>query len=178
MKNSFNFDLEINHSRSLMRRRRKKSSLLLLLIILLGLAIYLALPQVIKSAPLAEPESPVREQIIKKLSLPNLATIRATQNHAELKQEVQNLLNQKYIDPLTKYIEKYRFDDFKSRYVSTLKTEREQRCVAIEKRYQKMKKDSTTLAQLKSGYNYSCPQVVANFAESLTQARERKSQNR
>jgi hypothetical protein len=85
----------------------------------------------------------------------------------QLESEIETLFDQKYIDPLTDYIETYREDETRGPYIQQVLIEREARCAAIEQRYQHKKKDKATLAKLENGYSYSCPQVVAQFAMQL-----------
>jgi hypothetical protein len=85
----------------------------------------------------------------------------------QLELEIDMLFNQEYIDPLTDYIETYRKDETRSAYVQQVLMEREARCATVEQRYQHKKQDKATLAKLESGYNYSCPQVVAQFATQV-----------
>ena len=82
--------------------------------------------------------------------------------------ELQSLLDQAFIDPFTQYILQYQEDKDRSWYVQQAKTEREKRCANIERRFQRRPKNCATLAWLKRGYNYSCPQVVVKFGEKIS----------
>ncbi|OQW95307.1 MAG: hypothetical protein BWK79_02905 [Beggiatoa sp. IS2] len=88
----------------------------------------------------------------------------ATQLNESRRLEVQALLHQKYIDPLTKYVEIYQNDKSRFDHVQTVRIERDKRCLQIAKRYAVMEKTAINLAQLREGYNYSCPRVVSDFA--------------
>ncbi len=86
------------------------------------------------------------------------------QQNGSSEQEIRALLKQPYIDPLTNYIHKYHNVSSKAGQVKKAKAERDKRCRKVADKAQKKKKNYNTLANLKKGYNYSCPQVVANFA--------------
>ena len=99
-----------------------------------------------------------------------LTVVDKTQQNQELQkweQELQKLLAQSYIDPLTAYIDKYQGDKKRSPYVKRARTERKRRCENIEQSFQQKPKNYWTLAKLTKGYNYSCPKVVNRFAQSL-----------
>jgi TPR repeat protein len=81
--------------------------------------------------------------------------------------EVQKLLRQKQIDPLTKYIEIHQNNKNQFDNVQMVRIERDKRCAQIAKRYQKMEKTAENLNQLREGYNYSCPRVVSDFAATV-----------
>ncbi|MCP4702471.1 MAG: hypothetical protein GY862_37270 [Gammaproteobacteria bacterium] len=85
----------------------------------------------------------------------------------QAKQEMEELFSQALIDPLTKYIEKYRDDKYS--YVEEVLAEREKRCEQIELRYQKREKTRANLIKLTGGYDYSCPQVVERFTKAMAQ---------
>ena len=80
---------------------------------------------------------------------------------------LQRLFEQSYIDPLTRYIHKHKQDKAREPYVLRVENERQKRCASIEKKVRLWQKNRTNLAKLKSGYNYSCPNVVSKFARSL-----------
>ncbi len=166
MKSSCHFSLERNRSYYITTRRKNSRGVLFLLILSLALLVYFAIPKVINSAPIAEFE-PTQEQIIKVLPLPQLAKIKMAQHQTESEQEIQHLLNQPYLDPLTKYIEKHRLNKAKAPYVKKIKAERDRRCNDIDQRYRNMKKSYATFMKLKKGYGYSCPLVISGFADRL-----------
>jgi hypothetical protein len=89
------------------------------------------------------------------------------QENTQFEQEVHYLFDQKYIDPLTDYVEKYQTDNHRTEQVQRVLEERDKRCAEIEQRYQHQKKDTLTLAKLKKGYAHSCPQAIATFVETL-----------
>jgi hypothetical protein len=165
-----NLNLELDNSRA--RTRRKfKYILMFLFIALLAAAIYFTVPQLLhfqmSTAEIDGEEIDGEEKIIKSLPLPNLEAIRTAQYHAQLEQEMKNVLENKHIDPLTTYIEKNRLNEVKAPYVERVKIERDRRCQEVEDRYQRLKKDYTTFIKLKTQYNYSCPQVINNFLELM-----------
>ncbi len=82
--------------------------------------------------------------------------------------ELQSLLDQAFIDPFTQYILQYQEDKNRAWFVQQAKTEREKRCANIEQNFQRRPKNCATLAWLKRGYNYSCPQVVVKFVENIS----------
>lgn len=149
-----------------MTRRKNNSQLIFLVIILLILISYIAIPQVINSAPITDLE--VEEQITKVIPLPDLNKIKIAQQQAESEQEVAHLLHQEYLDPLAKYLETNHFNEAKAPYVNKVSQELEQRCSEIEKRYQTMKKDQVSLKSLRKGYGYACPIIIDRLAKKLT----------
>ncbi len=88
--------------------------------------------------------------------------------HTFFQRELQTLLDQSFIDPLTHYILQYQGDKDRAWYVQLAKTERENRCAKIEQNFQRRPKNGKYLAWLKRGYNFSCPQVVVKFAENIS----------
>ena len=82
--------------------------------------------------------------------------------------ELQSLLDQAFIDPFSQYILQYQGDKNRAWFVQQAKTEREKRCANIEQNFQRRPKNCATLAWLKRGYNYSCPQVVVKFVENIS----------
>jgi hypothetical protein len=89
------------------------------------------------------------------------------QEHQKWEQELQKLFAQSYIDPFTNYIIKYQWDKKRASYVERARMERQRRCENIEKIFQKKPQNYKTLVQLTKGYNYSCPEVVTQFAQIL-----------
>jgi len=86
---------------------------------------------------------------------------------AEEEAAVQALYEQKYIDPLTDYINKNKRDEAKQVYVEQVQVERERRCMDIQARYDERPKTMHNLQRLRSGYNYSCPAIVTAFAKQV-----------
>jgi len=167
-----NLNLDTNSSRA--RTRQKfKYFVMFLVIVVLGTAIYFALPQLLHFLQTGVgmerdgTEIDGEEKIIKPIPLPDLEALRIAQYHAQLEQEVNHVLKNKHIDPLTAYIETNRLNEAKSFYVQKVKVERDRRCQEVANRYQRLKKDYATFIKLKSQYNYSCPQVVNHFLELM-----------
>lgn len=81
--------------------------------------------------------------------------------------EVNALLAQKYIDPLSDYIDKHAQDPAMLDYVQKISAERQRRCADVALLYQKREKDEATLAKLQTGYQRSCPTVVSDFEKQV-----------
>jgi hypothetical protein len=161
MKNSCYFDSPS------MTKRRNSTRLVFLLIILLILISYIAIPQVINSAPIAAVENSTT-QVVKVIPLPDLNKIKMAQQQVESEQEVAHLLHQQHLDPLAKYVEINHLNEAKAPYVEKVKLELAQRCSEVENHYQSMKTDRVTLKNLKPGYGYACPAVVERLTKTLT----------
>ena len=161
MKNSFYFNSPS------MTKSRNSTRLVFLLILLLILISYIAIPQVINSAPIAAVENSTT-QVVKVIPLPDLNKIKMAQQQVESEQEVAHLLHQQYLDPLAKYIDINRLNEAKTSYVEKVKMELTQRCNEVENRYQSMKIDRVTLRNLKQGYGYACPAVVERLTKTLS----------
>ncbi|MBV1786864.1 sel1 repeat family protein [Marinobacterium sp. D7] len=86
--------------------------------------------------------------------------------------EVKQLFDQPYIDPLTRYLERYRNDESRAAHLQRVLDERNQRCRQIADKYANRPLNVKTLEQYRSGYSYSCPQQVEAFAGRLQQATE------
>lgn len=80
--------------------------------------------------------------------------------------ETQRLLDQPRIDPLTRFLEQHAQDAATSAYQQVAR-ERDSRCRAIGTRYAAEPPTSETLARLRAGYQYSCPEQVATFAQRV-----------
>ncbi len=81
--------------------------------------------------------------------------------------DVQRLLAQKNIDPITRYIEAHSSDTDHPQVIKQLRDEREKRCRQIAKVYAEREKNMNNLNRLQQAYQYSCPQLVANFARTV-----------
>lgn len=165
IKSSFNFQLD--SSNSLLNRRRKKRQILLFFILLLGMFGYLAVSQGHQQLTLTLPVPIEQEAMFKSIELPDLGSSQLLQIHSALEQEVQHLLQQEFIDPLTKYIEENRWNEVRAEHVATIRAERDRRCAKVAEFYQTQKPTPLIVKQLKKGYQYSCPEVVAQFAQNL-----------
>ncbi|EIJ41942.1 hypothetical protein BegalDRAFT_1039 [Beggiatoa alba B18LD] len=82
-------------------------------------------------------------------------------------QTVQALFKRNDIDALTRYLENNINNQDKYAYVQRVWTERDIRCKKIAQEYSNSPKNETVLEQLSRRYQYSCPQVVADF-EAMT----------
>ncbi len=161
MKNSFYFNSPS------MTKSRNSTRLVFLLVLLLMLISYIAIPQVINSAPIAAVENSTT-QVFKVIPLPDLNKIKMAQQQVESEQEVAHLLHQQQLDPLAKYIDINHLNEAKTPYVEKVKMELTQRCSEVENRYQSMKTDRVTLRNLKQGYGYACPAVVERLTKTLS----------
>ncbi|ALG67080.1 hypothetical protein [Beggiatoa leptomitoformis] len=79
-------------------------------------------------------------------------------------QTIQALFRQNDIDALTRYLERNVNNSDKYAYVQRVWTERDTRCKKIAQTYTNSPKNETILNSLENRYQYSCPQVVADFA--------------
>ncbi len=99
-----------------------------------------------------------------------------TAGNPALEQEVNALFQQKYIDPLTRFLETHAENNSTRPYLEAVRRERERRCEEIADRFATKEKNSDTLARLKGGYHYSCPGVVAEFAKEVGREAESESE--
>ncbi len=83
--------------------------------------------------------------------------------------ELQALLAQPWIDPLTDYIKQHQGDAARTSVLARLLTERERRCNQVDQRYAQGDKTADALTRYRAGYGYSCPQQVQAFAEQVEQ---------
>ncbi|MGI3131142.1 tetratricopeptide repeat protein [Halopseudomonas pachastrellae] len=84
--------------------------------------------------------------------------------------EVESLFAQQYIDPLTRYINAHADDPAYADYLPLVREERVSRCQAIDDRYRREQPTRSNLQRLRAGYQFSCPQVVSDFASRLPAA--------
>lgn len=84
--------------------------------------------------------------------------------------EVDKLLAQPYIDPLTDFITAHATDPEQGEAVARLKAERLKRCDEVAKRYETRDTTRIWLNRLRQGYGYSCPDVVEAFATQVEAA--------
>ncbi len=90
--------------------------------------------------------------------------------------EVEALFEQKFIDPLTQYIEKYADDDSKRKHLALIQEERDKRCEKIADWYAKKEPTEENLLRLKGGYAYSCMPLVVAFTERVSSAASEATQ--
>jgi hypothetical protein len=81
--------------------------------------------------------------------------------------EVQALFDQPYIDPLTRYFQKYRGSSVRASQIAQIREERDRRCEAVAERYASGPLTQQALASYKAGYAFSCPKDVAAYADRL-----------
>lgn len=81
--------------------------------------------------------------------------------------EVRRLFAQKYIDPLTRYIQANQDNPHKSAQLRRVQAEREQRCQAIAARFAQRAATQANLQKFQAGYEFSCAAEVAAFAERV-----------
>lgn len=82
----------------------------------------------------------------------------------ELKDDIERLLDQPLIDPLTRFLEQHASSHANTPYYQRIARERDSRCRAIGTRYARQAPTEETLRSLRSGYEYSCPAQVEAFA--------------
>lgn len=83
---------------------------------------------------------------------------------AELKDDVERLLDQPLIDPLTRFLEQHAASHADTTQYQRIARERDSRCRAIGTRYARQAPTEDALRSLRSGYAYSCPAQVDAFA--------------
>lgn len=84
--------------------------------------------------------------------------------------EIQALLQQPYIDPLTDYLRENRKDPVHQAYLARIAKLRDQRCGTVAARFEKRDLSVEVLTRFRSGYQYSCPDQVDAFAARLNAA--------
>ncbi|MFA5677929.1 MAG: tetratricopeptide repeat protein [Pseudomonas sp.] len=85
----------------------------------------------------------------------------------ELGQEVERLLDQPLIDPLTRFLHQHAAEDAGNPQYQRIARERDSRCRAIGTRYDRQAPTRENLNALRSGYAYSCPDQVDAFARRV-----------
>lgn len=85
-----------------------------------------------------------------------------------IEREVKELFDQPYIDPLTRYLERYSANRARADFIDQITEERDRRCADIAARYEEQPRNLETLERYRRGYDYSCPEDVAAF-EALVQ---------
>ena len=82
--------------------------------------------------------------------------------------EVDALFAQPYIDPLTRYLERYQDESAAARHLDRVAAERDRRCQVIADSYQQRAATRENLERYRRGYLYSCPDDVSAFARRLS----------
>ncbi len=85
----------------------------------------------------------------------------------KIQHEVKMLLKQSYIDPITRFVFVHEQDKAYQAVLKTLKAAQAKRCDQVAKRYEKLPKKQIQLDKLSQGYQFSCPDVVFNFAQAV-----------
>ncbi|MDP2195001.1 MAG: tetratricopeptide repeat protein [Rhodocyclaceae bacterium] len=91
-------------------------------------------------------------------------TAQGRQDQQRFQAEVDALMGQPLIDPLTRYLEEHSGDEARVDYLAKLASERDSRCQAIAKRYAGEAANQQNLQKMQRGYLYSCPGEVKAFA--------------
>ncbi|WP_409523889.1 tetratricopeptide repeat protein [Nitrincola sp. MINF-07-Sa-05] len=86
-----------------------------------------------------------------------------------VEQEVRALFEQPFIDPLTRYLERYSTDRARAGFIRQISAERDKRCAVIAARYEEQPRTLESLERYRRGYDYSCSEDVEAFA-ALVQA--------
>lgn len=109
---------------------------------------------------------------------PEPAPAPATQN--DFSSELDPLFEQPYIDPLTRYLNRYDDDDPRSDVLTKVRRERDKRCSVIADQYSAKPLSQEALNLYRVGYLFSCPQDVDAYAQRLDkfQVEERKKEMR
>lgn len=93
-----------------------------------------------------------------------------SQADSPLHQEVELLLDQPLIDPLTQFLERHASLPARDPDYQRILRERDSRCRAIGTRYARRAPSIDNLRTLRSGYQYSCPEQVAAFARQVPES--------
>ncbi|WP_299236262.1 hypothetical protein [uncultured Halomonas sp.] len=93
---------------------------------------------------------------------------------SELLEERQALLDEPYIDPLTRYLETHAEDPRYAEVLTELSRERDRRCAAIADKYAERPASRENLALYRRGYLYSCPAEVNAFYARVRQEEARR----
>ena len=95
------------------------------------------------------------------------------QPDSALHQEAERLLDQPLIDPLTRFLERHASQHADNADYQRIARERDSRCRAIGTRYSQRAPSAQNLRTLRSGYQLSCPEQVAAFAQQVPQSPQR-----
>lgn len=90
-------------------------------------------------------------------------------------QELADLFDQPYIDPLSEYLQRHRGDAERAGELSQVRKERQRRCQAVAERYVSEPLSETALDRYRAGYGFSCPQQVAAYEQALGEKQEQKN---
>ncbi|SDR97312.1 hypothetical protein SAMN05216198_0886 [Halopseudomonas litoralis] len=84
-----------------------------------------------------------------------------------LHEQVEHLLDQPRIDPMTRFLEQHATQHADSRSYQRIARERDSRCRAIGTRYARRQPTPSNLKLLRKGYQYSCPGQVEAFSQRV-----------
>ena len=87
----------------------------------------------------------------------------------QIQNEVTELLTQAYIDPITRFIFLHEQDKTYQTALKRLEQEKIKRCQQVAVRYKTSKKTQKQLDKLSKGYQFSCPDLVFDFAKVVAQ---------
>lgn len=81
--------------------------------------------------------------------------------------ELDELFDQPYIDPLTRYLENHTDDPDRSTVLLKIRAEQEKRCEEVSDRFARKKPTSENADRFRAGYLYSCPEQVSAYTEQV-----------
>lgn len=85
----------------------------------------------------------------------------------------ENPISRQEIDPLTRYVEKYRLDPVMTEYVQKATLQREQLCSRMALFYSRSRLTETDVNFIAGEYSYSCPHAVADLINQRESVIER-----
>lgn len=103
----------------------------------------------------------------KRSQLAELANDLKSDSPTARRNEVNGLLRQSRIDPLTEYLRTYANDPRYSRERALIRAERDKRCDAVGQRYAERAPTEANLERFRRGYQLSCPAQIAAFARRV-----------
>jgi TPR repeat protein len=99
------------------------------------------------------------------------SSLTGSKDRERFQAEVDALLGQPLIDPLTRYLEQHSGDEARATYLAKVAGERDSRCQVIAKRYAGEAANPQNLQRMQRGYLYSCPGEVKAFASRVDSAK-------
>ncbi|UAW99377.1 sel1 repeat family protein [Halopseudomonas nanhaiensis] len=103
----------------------------------------------------------------KREQLAELANDLKSDSPTARRNEVNSLMSQPRIDPLTAYLRNYANDPRYSRERALIRAERDKRCDAVGDRYSERAPTQANLERFRRGYRLSCPTQIAAFARRV-----------
>lgn len=92
--------------------------------------------------------------------------------------ELADLFDQPYIDPLTRYLIKHGDEADRSAQLARVRRERDRRCQAIADNFNEAAKTREALERYQAGYSFSCPDQVADYEQALAVSLARQADAR